>query len=314
MAHKDCMDEPEPKEPVCVGQFLLHLEKERRLSPRTVRNYAQAVRAFASWLKEQGWNGDFGQVRPATVRRYLLSAQDKGWDRRTIRLHFSGLQTFYKYLRRQGLVESNPLTGQPLPKLEKKLPKFLTESQIRKLLDSPTRLLKREAIDEFQALRDRLVMELLYGGGLRVSELVGLNHGDIDLNDGVAKVLGKGSKERYCPLGNVAMALYRQYRERFCVGQGREAPVLANSPGGLRMSTLSVQRNLKIYLKESELPLDLTPHKLRHSFATHLLDRGADLRVVQELLGHASLSTTQVYTHLSVARLKEAHKLAHPRA
>ncbi len=304
----------EVKEPTCVGQFLLHLEKERRLSPRTVRNYGQAIRAIAQWLKENGWDGEFGSVRPAQVRRYLLYSQDKGWDRRTLRLHFSGLQTFYKYLRRQGLAETNPLTGQALPKLEKKLPKFLTETQMKKLLDGPTRLLAKGDIDEFQALRDRLSMELLYGGGLRVSELVALNHGDIDLGDGVAKVLGKGGKERYCPLGKVAIEVYRVYRERYAKGQGREAAILTNSPGGGRLTTLSVQRMLKVYLREAELPLDLTPHKLRHSFATHLLDRGADLRTVQELLGHASLSTTQVYTHLSVARLKEAHARAHPRA
>lgn len=304
----------EPREPACVGQFLLHLEKERRLSPRTVRNYGQAIRALAAWLKEQGWDGDFCSVRPAAIRRYLLAAQDKGWDRRTLRLHFSGLQTFYKYLRRQGLAETNPLTGQSLPRLEKKLPQFLTENQMKKLLGGPERMLHRDAIEAFQALRDRLALELLYGGGLRVSEVVGLNHGDIDLGEDMAKVLGKGGKERYCPLGKVAMAVYRSYRERFAIGQGREAPVLTTSPGGGRVTTAAVQKMLKVYLREAELPLDLTPHKLRHSFATHLLDRGADLRVVQELLGHASLSTTQVYTHLTVARLKEAHRLAHPRA
>jgi integrase/recombinase XerC len=154
---------------------------------------------------------------------------------------------------------------------------------------------------------------LLYGGGLRVSELVGLSYGDIDFESGVARVLGKGRKERLCPLGRVAMAVLAKFRNEFAREKGPTSPVLLNTKGQ-RMEILGVQLMLKRYLTLAGLPLDLTPHKLRHSYATHLLNAGADLRLVQELLGHSQLATTQVYTHVSVARLKEIYAKAHPRA
>jgi integrase/recombinase XerC len=156
-------------------------------------------------------------------------------------------------------------------------------------------------------------MELLYGGGLRVSEVVGLNHGDVDMQSGVARVLGKGRKERMCPLGKVALAVLKKFQSEFARDAGLKAPVLITTRHE-RMNARAVQLLLKRYLALAELPSDLTPHKLRHSYATHLLNAGADLRVVQELLGHASLNTTQVYTHVSVARLKEIYAKAHPRA
>jgi integrase/recombinase XerC len=156
-------------------------------------------------------------------------------------------------------------------------------------------------------------MELLYGGGLRVSELVGLTYGQIDGASGVARVLGKGKKERLCPLGRVAMAVLERFRDEFAERSGYPDPVVVNSRRE-RLSVRSVQLILKKYLALADLPADLTPHKIRHSYATHLLDNGADLRLVQDLLGHASLSTTQIYTHVSVARLQDAHRLAHPRA
>jgi integrase/recombinase XerC len=156
-------------------------------------------------------------------------------------------------------------------------------------------------------------MELLYGAGLRVSELVGLNHGAVDLGEGVARVTGKGRKQRLCPLGRVACAVLARFRDQFTPGAGPGDPVLCN-PGGGRMTVRSVQLLVKRHLALAGLPLDLTPHKLRHSFATHLLNAGADLRIVQELLGHAQLVTTQVYTHVSISRLKDVYNKAHPRA
>lgn len=293
--------------------FLEHLDKERRLSPRTVRNYRQAIRDFVSWLGEEGaWAGDYGSVSVKDMRRYVMAMQRARRDRRTLRLHFSALSTFYKYLLKHKLVERNPVAGLPLPKLEKKLPQFLTEAQIIRLLSGPTRLLKAGESNPEAALRDRLALEILYGAGLRVSELVNLRHQDID-RSGVAHVIGKGDKERLCPIGEVALAVYREYRETYFPEAPASAPVFAKV-GGTPLTPREVQRLMKRYLALAELPMDLTPHKLRHSFATHMLDRGADLRTVQELLGHASLSTTQIYTHVSLARLKEAHAQAHPRA
>ena len=182
-----------------------------------------------------------------------------------------------------------------------------------KLLGGPQQLLAIGSLDAFTACRDRLVMELLYGGGLRVSELVGLNYGAIDFDAGVARVLGKGRKERLCPLGKVATALLTQFKTEFA-GEVRPSSAVVIDGRHHRLPVRQVQLMLKRYLALAELPMDLTPHKLRHSYATHLLNAGADLRLVQELLGHAQLVTTQVYTHVSVARLKEIHARAHPRA
>jgi integrase/recombinase XerC len=213
----------------------------------------------------------------------------------------------------KGRLRRNPFSGAPLPKLEKRLPQFLTEEQARTLLASPGRLLESGGCDAFTACRDLLAMELLYGAGLRVSELVGLNHGSVELGEGVARVMGKGRKERVCPLGKAACAVLGKFRGEFSPATGPADPVLCNASGS-RMTVRSVQLMLKRHLALAGLPLDLTPHKLRHSFATHLLNAGADLRVVQELLGHAQLVTTQVYTHVSIARLKDVYDKAHPRA
>ena len=247
------------------------------------------------------------------MRDFVIEAQRR-FDRRTLHNHASGLRTFFKFWMRQGRLRRNPFAGVPLPKLEKRLPQFLTEEQMKLLLAGPQRLLENASINAHSAWRDRLVMELLYGGGLRVSELAGLDYGAIDFESGVARVLGKGRKERLCPLGRVALAVTGKFRDAFA-GQ-RTAPgdpVIVN-PNGSRMTVRAVQLMLKRYLALAGLPLDLTPHKLRHSYATHLLNAGADLRLVQELLGHAQLATTQVYTHVSIARLKEVYAKAHPRA
>jgi integrase/recombinase XerC len=225
----------------------------------------------------------------------------------------SGLRAFFKFWLTRGKAARNLFVGVPLPKLEKRLPQFLTEEQVKRLLAGPQRLLENESIDALSAWRDRLAMELLYGGGLRVSEVVGLNYGDVDWESGVARVFGKGRKERVCPLGRVALAVLKKFRNEFAEDDGASAPVLITRKRE-RMNVRAVQLMLKRYLALADLPVDLTPLKLRHSYATHLLNAGADLRVVQELLGHASLNTTQVYTHVSVARLKEIYSKAHPRA
>ncbi len=296
-----------------LNDFCDHLALERRVSAYTVRNYRAAVENLVAWMEGRGkWRGDFAAVGPLDVRSFLID-EGRRLARRTLHNHVSGLRAFYLYLRKQGQVDSNPFTGVTLPKLSKPLPKFLTETQMRALLNAPLLLWKDGKLGEFEAFRDSLILELLYGGGLRVSELCGLNHGQVDLGQGVARVLGKGRKERLCPLGPVATRCLSIFIDRFHLTAAHDSAVVTLR-NGQRMEPRQVQKLLKTHLAAAELPLDMTPHKLRHSFATHMLDNGADLRTVQALLGHANLSTTQIYTHVSIARLKEAHQQAHPRA
>ena len=307
---------PPPPEPVLTrwwAPFAEFLEKERRYSAYTLRNYRQAFDDFYRWLNEAGlWARGFDQLGTRELRDFVIEGQSR-FGRRTLHNHVTGLRAFFKFWLRRGGVKRNPFVGVPLPKLEKRLPQFLTEKQMKLLLNGPQRLLENEAIDAFTAWRDRLVMELLYGGGLRVSEVVALDYGQIDFTSGVARVLGKGKKERLCPLGRVAMAVLAKWKNEFARESGHTSPVLVNAKHE-RLPVRQVQLLLKRYLALAELPLELTPHKLRHSYATHLLNAGADLRLVQELLGHASLNTTQVYTHVSVARLRDVYAKAHPRA
>lgn len=296
-----------------LEQFCEHLAHERRVSEYTVRNYRAAVAHFVDRLRVAGhWQEDFSKVTSLQVRSFLVE-EGRTKARRILHNQVSGLRAFYLYLRRQGIVTDNPFTGLTLPKLDKPLPKFLTKSQMRNLLNAPILLWKDGQFGEFEAFRDSLILELLYGGGLRVSELCGLDHGQVDLDQGIARVLGKGRKERMCPLGPVAVQCLRVFVQRFDLLAAADAPVVC-SRRGQRLQPRQVQKLLKTHLAAASLPLDMTPHKLRHSYATHMLDEGADLRAVQELLGHANLSTTQIYTHVSIARLKEAHRQAHPRA
>jgi integrase/recombinase XerC len=296
-----------------VAPFLDFLAREKRLSPYTIRNYRQAVLEFGRWLAADGGSTRSpADVDSRTLRDFLIEAQRR-ISRRTLHNRVSALRSFYRYWRRRGRLTASPLTGVVLPRLERALPRYLTEGQMLTLLGGPGILLEQGSIDAFTAWRDRLVMELLYGGGLRVSELVGLDYDRIDVPSGVARVLGKGRKERLCPLGRVATAVLVRFRDEFARQTGSADPVVINSRHQ-RFSVRSIQLLLKKYLALADLPADLTPHKIRHSYATHLLDNGADLRLVQDLLGHASLSTTQIYTHVSVSRLQEAHRKAHPRA
>jgi len=296
-----------------LDPFLSHLEKERRLSTYTVRNYKQAIRDFSIWMKANTrWDGEWENLSSTQLKRFLIERQGSH-SRRTIHNHFSALKTYSKFLKRRKLIKKNPFTGIVLPKLDKPLPKFLTEKQMSLLLEGPMKLLENESIEPFFAWRDSLVLELLYGAGLRVSELAGLNYGAIDFQPGVARVMGKGNKERLCPLGKNAMEVLRKFKQEFTTNTGYSEPVVLGNKK-LRIRVRQVQLLIKKYLALADLPMDLTPHKIRHSFATHLLNNDADLRLVQDLLGHSSLSTTQIYTHVSLGRLKDAHSKAHPRA
>jgi len=293
--------------------FLDYLAKERRYSDYTVRNYRQAFEDFHAWLESSGRPaGEFAQLTARDMRDFVVEGQRR-FERRTLHNHVSGLRSFFRFWMLRGKITRNPFTGVPLPKLNKPLPKFLTETQMTALLGGPQRLLQNETLDAFTAWRDRLVLELLYGGGLRVSELTGLNYGSIDYGNGSVRVLGKGKKERICPLGAVAMAVLKKFRDDYAKHTEPSSPVIITARQE-RLPVRAVQLLVKKYLALADLPMDITPHKLRHSYATHLLNSGADLRAVQELLGHASLTSTQIYTHTSIARLQEIHAKAHPRA
>ncbi|MEM9226479.1 MAG: tyrosine-type recombinase/integrase [Verrucomicrobiota bacterium] len=292
--------------------FLEELVMLKRYSEYTRRNYRQALERFMRWLQGEPGKLQLSSVESRHMRRYL-SDLNRSYARRTVHNHTSALRAFYQHELKHGRIEVNPCAGLVVPKLEKSLPQFLTEQQVALLLAGPTRLRENETIDAFTALRDRLVMELLYGAGFRVSEASGLNYGMIEEEQGVARITGKGRKTRLCPIGPVALTCLKAFRQQFQPASDPDDPVLITDRGK-RFSVRRIQLMLKRYLDLAGLPHDLSPHKIRHSYATHLLDQGADLRLVQELLGHASLSTTQVYTHVSIARLKQTHAQAHPRA
>jgi len=300
--------------------FLDELRGERRLSKNTSRNYEHAVRGFFAWLRQgEGKAVDPAQVSRLQARSFVIESQ-RLLDRRTVHLHVSALRAFWKFLQRRGQAKISPWLGLSLPKLAKKLPLFLTEEQMRTLLAVPDQLAENETgegtdakVRAFARSRDRVMLEVLYGAGLRVSELAALTWGQLDLEEGSARVRGKGDKERLCPLGSTAVEALRTHRDNFASAVDFKALVITQA-NGRPVSSRWVQLRLKTFLKLAGLPLDLSPHKLRHSFATHLLNHGADLRSVQEMLGHARLSTTQIYTHVSIARLQEAHRKSHPRA
>jgi site-specific recombinase XerD len=227
-----------------------------------------------------------------------------------VRLQFSALRTFYRFLVERKNLQRDPVRELQLPKIDKKLPLVLTRSQIDELLAAPLKVDKQNAAPGWMPLRDVAIMELFYSSGLRLSELAALSVADVDLYTESVRVFGKGRKERECPVGLPALEAIQKYRSAANVHTG---PLFMNK-SRKRISPRSIWLVLKRYLRHTSIPISISPHKLRHSFATHLLDRGADLRSVQALLGHASLSTTQIYTHVTVERLKKAYAEAHPRA
>lgn len=300
---------PQETQSADIEEFLKWLSLERRLSPYTHRNYAHALNSFDEWRSQsKSAASSWESVSTAILKSYLIHLQ-RSKSRRTVHNHFAALRAFFKFMRERKLMSHNPCSGVILPKLEKTLPKFLTEKQMLELLNSPMIMLESGRLDAFEAWRDRLVMEIIYGGGLRISEATGLDYEDID-SGGIAKVLGKGNKTRLCPLGQVAMKCLENYKTHSPTQSGA---ILVNAKG-IRLGPRQIQLLLKKHLKHAALPNDITPHKLRHSYATHMLNNGADLRLVQELLGHASLSSTQIYTHVDMNRLKKAYDQAHPRA
>jgi len=307
------MDNPEHKPAIeLLEQFINYLHYERQYSKYTQRNYHQAIRDFLAWhSKYNTGNASLTSITSKILRDYVIESQ-KTLSRRTLHNHISAIRAFFQYLLKHKHLVSNPAIGIPLPKVEKMLPKFLTEKQIALLLQSPLTMLKNEEISPFEAWRDRLVLELIYGGGLRVSEAANLNYSDVNFADGTARIIGKGNKERICPLGKVALACLKHFQSFFAPESiATDAILLGNNKKRIQIS--GIQKLIKNHLRFSNLPQDITPHKIRHSFATHMLNHGADLRLLQELLGHSSLSSTQVYTHVDSLKLKQIHQKAHPR-
>jgi len=306
-------DSPTPPPPPEVRDFLDEVSLEKRLSPYTRRNYGQALENFAAYLRaEAGFDGDWAKVSRRDVRSFVIDMQRR-WARATLHNHAAAVRGFFKYLVRRRGLKTDPCTGLVLPKLGKTLPQFLTQKQALTLLETPDACRQAGDVSAFAADRDRLVLEILYGGGLRISEACALTYGKLDRANGVARILGKGRKERLCPLGAGALQALEKFIAAHAPDTGPQSLVLLGDDRRA-ISPRFIQLRLKKYLAAAGLPADITPHKLRHSFATHLLDRGADLRTVQELLGHASLSTTQIYTHVGLAHLQDVYKKAFPRA
>jgi site-specific recombinase XerD len=286
-------------------EFLRYLGVERNASSRTLKAYRQALTAFRAENKTP-WK----KCTVDDFRDYLFAIMKRGQARSYVRLQFSALRTLYQFLAARKGLRRNPVREVQLPKIEKKLPLVLTRQQIEELLAAPTRVAKNRAAPVWMPLRDVAIMELFYSSGLRLSELAALDVADVDLFTESIRVLGKGRKERVCPVGLPALEAISRYR---ATGNVHSGPLFINK-ARRRISTRSIWLILKRYLRHTSIPISISPHKLRHSFATHLLDRGADLRSVQALLGHASLSTTQIYTHVTVERLKGSSSLrAQPR-
>jgi len=286
-------------------EFLRYLANERNASPRTLKAYRQALTAFRA-ENQTPWK----RCRGDDFRDYLFVIAKRGQARSYVRLQFSALRTFYQFLGARKGLRSNPVREIQMPKIEKKLPLVLTRQQVEELLAAPTRETKTKSAPVWMPLRDVAIMELFYSSGLRLSELAALDVANVDPYTESVRVFGKGRKERVCPVGLPALEASSRYRVAANVHSG---PLFINK-ARRRISPRSIWLVLKRYVRYTSIPISISPHKLRHSFATHMLDRGADLRSVQALLGHASLSTTQIYTHVTTERLKKAYANAHPRA
>lgn len=294
-----------------LKRFLTYLSVEKSSSLLTVNNYEKDIKSFAEFLVER-FNEDFHwkQVGPLDIRAYLAFLNKEEYARRTIARKISALRSFYKYMVRENILEYNPFAKVRTPKLEKKLPVFLEEFEINELLNLPQQ--------EGLGLRDQAILELLYATGCRVSELVGLTTMRLDLSNQFVLLLGKGNKERIVPLGSTCCKAVKKYypvRSELMAKYNVPAHdyIFINNRGGI-LTDRSIRRILDKYITQLAVTKKVSPHTIRHTFATHLLDHGADLRAVQELLGHANLSTTQIYTHVTTERIASVYQKNHPRA
>ncbi|MEM6777980.1 MAG: tyrosine recombinase XerC [Planctomycetota bacterium] len=295
-----------------VTRFLQYLATERNASDLTIKAYREDLFGFLEWLEGSGLSTrELDSLSPQDLRSFQAALQQAGYARSTISRKLASLRSFFRYAMREGLAKTNPAKPLRNPRQSRKLPHVLSNAEIGRLLDSPPKTTSA-------GLRDRAMLETMYSAGLRVSELVGLCDGDLDFQQQITRVRGKGRQERISPLGSFAIEAIRKYaarrnRSSQADALARQAPVFVNRFGDA-LTTRSVGRMLDKYIAAAELDTRTSPHTLRHSFATHLLDRGADIRSVQELLGHKSLTTTQIYTHVSAANLRQIYEVAHPRA
>lgn len=292
-----------------MADFLRHLSLEKGASAHTVKSYREDLTQALDRLHESFGKGlKVGQVTPRHLRTWLAWMQEQGYSRSTIGRRLSAIRSWFRYLRLREKVDSNPADGLKGPRKERKLPRFLTRTEIDTLLEA-------DQGEKRLAPRDHALWEVAYSAGVRVSELVGLNLDDLDADQGVAVVRGKGKRERLVLLGPMAMeAIGRWMEVRASLAKTKEQNALFLNHRGTRLTSRSVHRLLRHQARLSGLKEDVSPHALRHTFATHLLDAGADIRSVQELLGHRSLSTTQIYTHVTTQKLQENYRKAHPRA
>mgnify|MGYP006301482709 CR=1 FL=1 len=294
-----------------IHSFLLYLSQERNMSAHTVRNYGVDLAQFHAFLAETDRAEHFPEgVTHLLIRGFMAQLDERGMSKQTVARKVAALRSFYKFLMKRGRVQANPAQSVRTPKLEKRLPKYLTVQEVERLLGTPD-------ASTFMGARDRAILELLYSAGLRTFELVGLNVDDIDLERQTLRTRGKGKKERVNPVGRYAVQAIEGYlqmrREHPDCTRFEVEPLFLNFRGR-RLTTRSIRRLLGSYVRTAGLPANVSPHTLRHSFATHLLQRGADLRVVQELLGHENISTTQIYTHVTASEMQQAYEQAHPRA
>jgi len=294
-----------------IDQFLQFLAVERNAADLTIKSYREDLIALHEYLGQAySRPADPNEITPLDLRGYVSAMHEAGYAKTSIARRLASLRTFFKFAQREGIAQNNPAKPLRNPRPDRKLPHFLSGDEIGQLLNAPP-------ATQTMGLRDRAILEVTYSAGLRVSEVVGMNSGDLDLAESIVRIRGKGRKERLAPLGSFAIAALRRWLKVRVLSlkekQGPLAPIFTNK-FGRRLTTRSVARMLEKYLQSTGLDTRTTPHTLRHSFATHLLDRGADIRSVQELLGHKSLVTTQIYTHVSTAGLKAVYERAHPRA
>lgn len=295
-----------------LAGYLRHLSLEKNSSDLTVKSYREDLTQSINFLRGHTGLSNLTpkQVTTRHVRAFIAWLNEQNYSRATIARRIASLRSLYRYLQRQQKVDRDPTDGLKGPKLDQNLPHFLSQEDIDNLLNAPQG-------ETLMCLRDRAILETLYSAGLRVSELVALNQEYLDMNDGTAVVRGKGKKERIALLGPQAIKAVGEYlneRKRQKSIKVKENPAIFLNKNGTRLTTRSVGRLLEKYIKLAGMDARTTPHTLRHTFATHLLDAGADIRGVQELLGHSSLGTTQIYTHVTTTRLKESYQKAHPRA